>query len=155
MSLNRFSYLESWERDPAARFRRREQASDAESDEEDETHQDLPEEPSLSSSFPSVFDPQSLRHRLSFNPVAGPGWNQSAVGCADPERQSLLSYAVAPSSRDAGRDSGSIPEPNNRQRVQFKEPEWPVPESMPAFEVSRGKRIGTLSCGALSLEMNL
>lgn len=151
MSLNRFSYLEAWEHNPAGGlFRRREQAPDSESDDEDEIHQNLPEEPSLSSSFPSVLSHRSVRHRLSFNPVAGPGWNESAVESADAERQSLLGHAVAAghagrvSDHGTGRDSVCIDELHGCQRALLKEPEWTVPESRPAFEVSKGKRIGRL-----------
>ncbi|KAJ5225010.1 hypothetical protein N7468_006235 [Penicillium chermesinum] len=66
MSLPRISFLEGWERNPAALLRRGE-ASDTESD----TYQDLPETASLSSSFPSTYS------RLNFNPYAGPGWNET------------------------------------------------------------------------------
>ncbi|KAJ5621894.1 Major facilitator superfamily domain general substrate transporter [Penicillium herquei] len=79
MSLNRVSFLEGWERNPAAFLRGRE---DPPSDTDDDTFQDLPDTSSLSSSFPSTYS------RLNFNPYAGPGWNETVDDRDD--RPSLL-----------------------------------------------------------------
>ncbi|KAL2004157.1 hypothetical protein VTN02DRAFT_6254 [Thermoascus thermophilus] len=85
MSLNRVSYLESWEQRAAPLLRRLEYSTD--SDTEEDVSNDLPE--SLSSSYQSGFS-QYSRSRLNFNPYAGPGWGYSSQADTENERQSLL-----------------------------------------------------------------
>lgn len=131
MSFNRISYLESWEHSPDA-FRRQshpDQPSPAEPnsddgvDSDEDTYQDLPDA-SISSSFPSTLSYQPYTHRLSFNPVAGPGWNESTV------------EEIAPA-RDYRPD---IPEHEPRE-LALEGPELPLPETRGAFEVERRERI--------------
>jgi len=123
MSLPRISFLEGWDRYPAA----------AQSDTESE-YADLPES-SLSSSFPST-----TYSRLNFNPYAGPGWNESADDRDD--HPSLLGSLLSPT---ATRDSRVEPSPGadlgsgSHHGAGFKDP-WS--ETRPAYEVSPAKRIG-------------
>ncbi|KAK1145005.1 hypothetical protein N8T08_004720 [Aspergillus melleus] len=136
MSLNRISYLESWVQNPAS-FRRRaqEQSPGDESDDDELAYHDLPE-PSLSSSFPSTYSHHSFRHRLNFNPYAGPGWNEPSVDEANADRIS------------SRREPLNVPVPE--QEIQPERAE-PIPEAKPqdwnglettgAFEVGRTRRI--------------
>ncbi|KAJ5929818.1 hypothetical protein N7454_006768 [Penicillium verhagenii] len=125
MSLNRVSFLEGWERNPAFR---REDASDTESD----SYQDLPESPSLSSSFPSSYS------RLNFNPYAGPGWNETVD---DQDRPSLLGSLGLGLSPTTTRETPRVdPLRPASPVVTPKEPTgWS--ETVGAFEVSATKRI--------------
>ncbi|KAJ5484608.1 Major facilitator superfamily domain general substrate transporter [Penicillium expansum] len=93
MSLNRISFLEGWERNPAA-FLSHPESEDSEPD----SYQDLPEG-SVSSSFPSTYS------RLNFNPYAGPGWNESPEDPHD-DRISFLGpsfLGLSPTSTREGR----------------------------------------------------
>jgi hypothetical protein len=128
MSLNRISFLEGWERNPA--FRR-----DDTSDDESDSYQDLPETASLSSSFPSTYS------RLNFNPYAGPGWNETVDDRDD--RPSLLgSLRLSPTStRETPRVDPLRPaSPVVASKVPKDPAGWS--ETTGAFEVSPAKRIG-------------
>lgn len=107
MSLNRIPFLEEWEHNPAG------QQSD------EESYQDLPES-SLSSSFQSTYS----RH-LTFNPYAGPGWNET-----DETRPSFLSRETTQESR--------MSEPADTVLSEA------MPGTTGAFEVSPARRIGML-----------
>ena len=132
MSLNRVSFLEGWERNPAAFLRgREEQPSDTESD----TFQDLPETSSLSSSFPSTYS------RLNFNPYAGPGWNESADDRDD--RPSLLGSLGMGLSPTTTRESRvDPPRPASPAVGPPRDPAWLSTTS--AYEVSPTKRASKL-----------
>ncbi|KAJ6121322.1 Major facilitator superfamily domain general substrate transporter [Penicillium capsulatum] len=141
MSLNRISFLEGWERSPAAFLRGREEPSDSES----ESYQDLPE-PSLSSSFPSTYS------RLNFNPYAGPAWNESADDREDrPSLLGSLGLGLSPTTtRDSRVDAeqgatgpGSVHGPSSPAAAEpgpVKVPMW-LSETKGAFEVRPAKRI--------------
>ncbi|PYI20112.1 hypothetical protein BO86DRAFT_207070 [Aspergillus japonicus CBS 114.51] len=133
MSLNRVSYLESWEQNPAA-FRRQPYQDDSE---DEESYHDLPE-PSLSSSFQSNISRHSYRHRLNFNPYAGPAWGQATVDEATSEQNPPLQAASPKIStlNEVDRE-GATPE----QSVP-KLQEWTGGrETTGAFEVNHVKRI--------------
>lgn len=128
MSFHRISYLESWRHNPGV-FRGQ-QPSPTDSHEEDEeddedTYQDLPDE-SISSSFPSTFSCPPLSHRLSFNPVARPGWNESTTEDTAPARDHRPSVAAETGPRE----------------LALEGPELPLPETKGAFEIGRRKRVG-------------
>lgn len=134
MSFNRISYLESWEHTPDA-FRRQSQShssqpppplerdndDDVESDED--AYQDLPDA-STSSSFPSTLSYQPCTHRLSFNPVAGPGWNESTV-----------------EDRSFARDYRPDIFEDGQRELTLEGPELPLPKTRGAFEVEHRERI--------------
>ncbi|PYH43612.1 putative MFS transporter Fmp42 [Aspergillus saccharolyticus JOP 1030-1] len=133
MSLNRVSYLESWEQNPAA-FRRQPHQDDSE---DEESYHDLPE-PSLSSSFQSNISRHSFRHRLNFNPYAGPAWGQATVDEDTSERNPPLQVASPKigTLNEADRED-PVPAP-----LAPKLQEWTGGrETTGAFEVSRAKRI--------------
>ena len=141
MSLNRISFLEGWERNPAAFLKGG--RGEAQSDEESDTWHDLPDS-SLSSSFPSTYS------RLNFNPYAGPGWNESAVddhhGEVRPSLLGSLGLALSPTTtRDSRVDSPenerSLPDAAGAAAIPPKEPAW-LTETTGAFEVSAAKRVG-------------
>ena len=139
MSLNRISFLEGWERNPAAFLRGREEPSDS----DDEAYHDLPE-PSLSSSFPSTYS------RLNFNPYAGPAWNEGADDRDD--RPSLFGYlGLSPTTtRDSPvnerRTSSPIPGhahlcAESTTGGPSKEPGW-LSDTRGAYEVRPTRRVG-------------
>lgn len=136
MSLPRISFLEGWDRTPAAaaaflRGRTDEPQSDTESD----TYQDLPDDASIASSFPSTYS------RLNFNPYAGPGWSESAVDDRD-DRPSLLgSLGLSPTTTRAEPERGQGQTPTPPVAVLRKEPPW-LSDTRGAFEVSPARRIG-------------
>ncbi|PYH91103.1 MFS general substrate transporter [Aspergillus ellipticus CBS 707.79] len=127
MSLNRVSYLESWEQNPAA-FRRQQPPEDSD---DDEAYHDLPET-SLASSFQSN---HSFRQRLNFNPYAGPGWSQASSD--EPDRHSLL-RAASPKRPQVG---AVEPEPPQEEHITLKTQAYEGPETTGAFEVGHTKRI--------------
>lgn len=131
MSFHRISYLESWEHNPSA-FRGQ-QSPPTDSHEEDgeddeDTYQGLPDL-SVSSSFPSTFSYPPLSRRLSFNPVAGPGWNESTV-------------EDTASVRDRRPDVAAETGPSE---LALEGPEIPLPETKGAFEIGHRRRIGKLA----------
>ncbi|RAK77084.1 putative MFS transporter Fmp42 [Aspergillus fijiensis CBS 313.89] len=133
MSLNRVSYLESWEQNPAA-FRRQPYQDDSD---DEESYHDLPE-PSLSSSFQSNISRHSFRHRLNFNPYAGPAWGQATVDEATSEQNPPLQVASPKIStlNEVDRE-GATPE-QSAPKLQ----EWiGGRETTGAFEVNHVKRI--------------
>ncbi|PKY00526.1 MFS general substrate transporter [Aspergillus campestris IBT 28561] len=133
MSLPRVSYLESWVQNPTSFFQRQ-RDENIESDSEDELGQDLPDD-SLSSSFHSNFSyPVGLRHRVNFNPYAGPGWTE-AVDDGTDDRQSLLGASTP---RPVGVDGAVGQEGEQPLDLDVQEG---VLETRGAFEVSRLKRI--------------
>ncbi|KAJ5109652.1 hypothetical protein N7532_002297 [Penicillium argentinense] len=128
MSLNRISFLEGWERNPAAFLRGRAEDSGSTgpaSDEESYVDQDLPE--TLSSSFPSTYS------RLNFNPYAGPAWSERGDDGDDPSLASLSPTTTRESRAERGWTPGPVAVPARR------EPWWS--ETTGAFEVSPAKRI--------------
>ncbi|KKK20244.1 hypothetical protein ARAM_003221, partial [Aspergillus rambellii] len=136
MSLNRASYLESWEQNPAS-FRRqpyRDQSPGPDTDDEEAYH-DLPDA-SLSSSFPST---ASLpRYRLNFNPYAGPSWTQTSVD-GNEDHSSLRrisSFVSKPGQPD--QTEGGEPAP---QDAALDQQDWGPLETTGAFEVSPTTRI--------------
>ncbi|KAJ5580272.1 uncharacterized protein N7459_006257 [Penicillium hispanicum] len=148
MSLNRISFLEGWERNPAAFLRGG--RDEGPSDEESDAWQDLPES-SLSSSFPSTYS------RLNFNPYAGPGWSESAVD--DPhgdDRPSLLGslgLALSPTTtRDSRVDlletERGPPDAAGTAAITPKEPAW-LTETTGAFEVGAAKRVAQVFCAVV------
>lgn len=129
MSLNRISFLESWEQNPAA-FRRQPRPED--SDDEDRYH-DLPE-PSLSSSFQSnISSRPPFRDRLNFNPYAGPGWNETFVD--EPDRP----YRGASPRRLRADEAEPLEQSQEDDTLRPQQPAGL--ETTGAFEVSRSKRI--------------
>jgi hypothetical protein len=134
MSLPRISFLEGWERTPAAAFLRG-RTDDPQSDTESDTYQDLPDDASIASSFPSTYS------RLNFNPYAGPGWSESAVDDRD-DRPSLLgSLGLSPTTTRAEPERGQGESPTPPVAVLHKEPPW-LSDTRGAFEVSPARRIG-------------
>ncbi|CAG8186451.1 unnamed protein product [Penicillium olsonii] len=125
MSLNRISFLEGWERNPAAFLHRPDGDPDTDSDD----YQDLPDG-SVASSFPSTYS------RLNFNPYAGPGWNESPDDPHD-DRSSFLGPSFL----------GLSPTTTREPRVSSPALERPALVDAPwahttgAYEVSRAKRI--------------
>lgn len=133
MSLPRISFLEGWERTPAAFLRG--QTNEPQSDTESDTYQDLPDDASIASSFPSTYS------RLNFNPYAGPGWSESADDRDD--RPSLLgSLGLSPTTTRAEPERGlEIQSPTPPVAVLRKEPARSS-DTRGAFEVSPARRIG-------------
>ncbi|CAI7607363.1 unnamed protein product [Penicillium manginii] len=129
MSLNRISFLEGWERNPAAFLRGRvEETGSAASDEESDVDQDLPE--SLSSSFPSTYS------RLNFNPYAGPAWSERGD---DRDDRSLT--GISPTrTREAPAERGWAPGPVAVPEPKAKSRDW-LSETTGAFEISPARRI--------------
>lgn len=133
MSLPRVSYLESWVQNPASIFQRQ-RDENIESDSDDELGQDLPDD-SLSSSFHSNFNyPVASRHRVNFNPYAGPGWTEGVDDGTD-DRQSLLGASTP---RPVGIDGAVGQEGEQPLDLDVQEG---VLETRGAFEVSHLKRI--------------
>ena len=130
MSLNRVSYLESWEQNPAA-FRRQPRPEDSE---DEDGYHDLPET-SLSSSFQSNISRRSFRQRLNFNPYAGPGWSE--VSGEETDRHPLLRAASPRRSRADEVETEQPPE----SHVALKAQDYESLETTGAFEVERTKRI--------------
>ncbi|KAJ5951666.1 Major facilitator superfamily domain general substrate transporter [Penicillium vulpinum] len=138
MSLNRISFLEGWERNPAAFLNPEAEDSDPDS------YQDLPEG-SISSSFPSTYS------RLNFNPYAGPGWNESLEDPHD-DRSSFFGSSflgLSPANTHEGHAGlGSSPAQGlgSAERTVHEEsgtvartPPWT--ETTGAYEVSAARRI--------------
>ncbi|KAF7715906.1 Uncharacterized protein PECH_005757 [Penicillium ucsense] len=142
MSLPRISFLEGWERTPAAALLRG-RAEEPPSDTESDTYQDLPDDASVASSFPSTYN------RLSFNPYAGPGWNESAVDDRG-ERRSLLSNlgltSTSPPDARTGLERRQSPAPQGP--VAHKEP-VAVQDTRAAFEVSASRRIAQVALAVI------
>ncbi|KAJ5177344.1 Major facilitator superfamily domain general substrate transporter [Penicillium coprophilum] len=138
MSLNRISFLEGWERNPAA-FLTHPESEDSDPD----SYQDLPEG-SMSSSFPSTYS------RLNFNPYAGPGWNESPEDPHD-DRSSFVgpsSLGLSPTTtREAGASSGSVKGLGSVERSVHEDSGTTVAQTPPwadttgAYEVSAARRI--------------
>lgn len=140
MSLNRISFLEGWERNPAA-FLNHPESSDSDPD----SYQDLPEG-SMSSSFPSTYS------RLNFNPYAGPGWNETPEDPHDNQSSffgpSFL--ALSPTTTREGRaGSGSAQGLGSAEGTVHEDPgtavaRTPWADTTGAYEVSAARRIGRL-----------
>ncbi|KAL2812156.1 major facilitator superfamily domain-containing protein [Aspergillus granulosus] len=141
MSLPRVSYLESWEPSLASlrRPQDREQSVGHESDGENDSYQDLPDS-SISSSFPSAADLPSLRHRLSFNPYAGPGWTQPAVDGGDDDRNPL-SRVSSLVSKQGQANYAAVAEQQPLQQAVLDQEAWGPVETTGAFEVGTIKRV--------------
>lgn len=155
MSLNRVSYLESWEQHPPPFVRSTGGGAEGTegsiiSDEHGRLapgSPDLLAQPFLSSSLPSRSIPRTVRHKLSFNPVIGRGWREPSVTFdTEEDRRSLLQWTQR---------FGELPEAAPEHTVDeeeiayappeivFKDPLWGVAETTPAYEVGKLKRIGT------------
>lgn len=131
MSLNRISFLEGWERNPAAflRGRAEEESGSTGTDEESDLEQDLPE--SLSSSFPSTYS------RLNFNPYAGPAWNERGD-----DRDDRSFTGLSPTTtRESRAERGWEPGPVTVSEPKAKSRDW-LSETTGAFEVSPAQRVG-------------
>ncbi|CAI7596604.1 unnamed protein product [Penicillium glandicola] len=137
MSLNRISFLEGWERNPAA-FLNHPESEDSDSD----SYQDLPEG-SVSSSFPSTYS------RLNFNPYAGPGWNESSEDPHDDRSSffgpSFLGLSPTPT-REGRAGSGSVQGLGSVERTVHDDSrigaqKAPWADTTGAYEVSAAKRI--------------
>ncbi|KAK9857485.1 Sucrose/H+ symporter [Penicillium brevicompactum] len=125
MSLNRISFLEGWERNPAAFLNRPDSGTDSEPDD----YQDVPDG-SVASSFPSTYS------RLNFNPYAGPGWNENPDDPHD-DRASFLGpsfLGLSPTTTREGRAGSPAPE-----RPVLVDSPWA--HTTGAYEVSAAKRI--------------
>ncbi|KAJ5355642.1 Major facilitator superfamily domain general substrate transporter [Penicillium concentricum] len=136
MSLNRISFLEGWERNPAA-FLGHPESEDSDPD----SYQDLPEG-SVSSSFPSTYS------RLNFNPYAGPGWNESPEDPHDDRSSFFGSFlGLSPTTTREGRaGSGSAQGLGSSERIVHEDsgtvsrtPPWA--DTTGAYEVSAARRI--------------
>ncbi|KXG51816.1 Major facilitator superfamily domain, general substrate transporter [Penicillium griseofulvum] len=132
MSLNRISFLEGWERNPAALL------NHPESDSDPDSYQDLPEG-SVSSSFPSTYS------RLNFNPYAGPGWNENPEDPHD-DRSSFFGPSFLGLSPTTTRErSGSISAQGGSEgTVQDSGTavaRTPWADTTGAYEVSAARRI--------------
>ncbi|KAH8690047.1 putative MFS transporter Fmp42 [Talaromyces proteolyticus] len=161
MSLSRVSYLESWEHQPPPFIRYRggggadSGAEDNDNDEASpslnvpnahyESEGDDDQAALFSSSFPSTVPARSIRHKLTFNPVAGRGWTHSSVvslGGGDEETRSLLGSGIGSVTNFS--ELGASVRATDDQAVQeigFKDPNWNLAETIPAFEVSKAKRV--------------
>lgn len=143
MSLGRVSYLESWEHHPPPFIRRPSFGDGAASGDEESINRhsrtQSPDPHFFPSSLPSSFPSRAVRHRLSFNPVAGRGWAHSFATEPDEEQRPLFRSDVSPdlTIRDAG------PARLAEEDV-FQDPKWDTAETTPAFEVNSGKRIRRL-----------
>jgi hypothetical protein len=145
MSLPRVSYLESWEQHPPPLVRqapqRDHESTMALDGGEPEAPQILDPATVLSSSFPSTFGHRTVRHRLSFNPYAGPAWGHSSAVASEDDRRSLLrsdiddARDVPTSIRDLGADT-------IRPEYVFPDPSWDIAPTTGAYEISKGRRIG-------------
>lgn len=71
------SYFQTWENNLAAARHRYQSLYENESEDDDETYQDLPESSSSSASFVSRFSQNSAGRRLNFYPYAGPGGDEA------------------------------------------------------------------------------
>ncbi|KAL1964556.1 hypothetical protein VTN77DRAFT_6853 [Rasamsonia byssochlamydoides] len=145
MSLNRVSYLESWEQHQLPFIRQRSAASAASYDgESGDVHvHDASEAAILSSSFPSSSRHRAVSHKLSFNPYAGRGWahsSASAAAEADEERRSLLRSENG-EANGSDRLTARGGEDAFPTELVFEDPNWNLAETRAAYEVSRGKRI--------------
>lgn len=137
MSLNRISFLEGWECNPAAFLSRPDESENSDSD----SYQDLPEG-SVSSSFPSTYS------RLNFNPYAGPGWNESPDDPSPFLGPSILGLSPT-TTREGHVDSVSAQALASAERTVHEDSEtdprnqlWA--DTTGAYEVSTAKRIGML-----------
>ncbi|KAJ5927603.1 hypothetical protein N7516_009376 [Penicillium verrucosum] len=137
MSLNRISFLEGWERNPAAFFSHPESE-----DSEPDSYQDLPEG-SISSSFPSTYS------RLNFNPYAGPGWNENPEDPHDNQSSFFGSsfLGLSPTTtREGGPGSGPAQGLGSAERTVHEDPgtavaRTPWADTTGAYEVSAARRI--------------
>ncbi|KAJ9491836.1 hypothetical protein VN97_g1381 [Penicillium thymicola] len=137
MSLNRISFLEGWERNPAA-FLSHPESEDSDPD----SYQDLPEG-SISSSFLSTYS------RLNFNPYAGPGWNENPEDPHDNQSSFFGSsfLGLSPTTtREGGPGSGPAQGLGSAERTVHENPgtavaRTPWADTTGAYEVSAGRRI--------------
>ncbi|EEA26704.1 hypothetical protein TMatcc_005012 [Talaromyces marneffei ATCC 18224] len=145
MSLGRVSYLESWEHQPPPFIRRPSFGDGAASGDEESINRhsrtQSPDPHFFPSSLPSSFPSRAVRHRLSFNPVAGRGWAHSSATEPDEEQRPLFKSDISPdlTIRDAG--PARLAEEGIAAEDVFQDPKWDIAETIPAFEVNSGKRI--------------
>lgn len=150
MSLSRISYLESWEHQPPPFIRQHRDSNDFgsgdDNDDDHSTHDghgpdDISEAALISSSFPSTFPGRAIRHKLNFNPYAGRGWAHSSAA-ADEETRSLLRSDIGSVTNLSELASvRATDDPQVVAEVAFKDPNWNLAETTPAFEVSQTKRV--------------
>ena len=141
MSLNRVTSLEAWEHHEAFLRLRRGQ-SDETIGPPDQGDDDSPRSQSLSAS-PSGLPRHSLAERLSFNPAAGPSWSQRNAdgewGLLEEESASLPGDGTD----DDDESVSALARPIPRPETAFHESGPGLGgQSMGAFEVGKGKRIG-------------
>jgi hypothetical protein len=165
MSLSRVSYLESWEHQPPPFIRQHRDSNDFGSGDDNDNddnnndndsahpHDDISEAALLSSSFPSTFPGRAIRHKLNFNPYAGRGWAHSSAA-ADEETRSLLRSDIGSVTNLSelasvrGTDDPQVAAAAAAE-VAFKDPNWNLAETTPAFEVGHGKRVAQVVVAVL------
>ncbi|OXV11285.1 hypothetical protein Egran_00954 [Elaphomyces granulatus] len=154
MSLPRVSYLESWEQHPPplvcqSSQRDHESTIALDAGESPGTPQILDPTTLLSSSFPSTFGHRTIRHKLSFNPYAGPAWGHSSAVASEEDRRSLLRSDTTDDVRDVPtivRDFGSDPV---RPEYVFSDSGWDVAPTTGAYEISKGRRIAQVTAAVI------
>jgi hypothetical protein len=143
MALNRVTSLEECEHRESMFSRPRQGESDETASLDDAQASRNPK-PDRSSS-PSRATQHSLGPRLSFNPAAGPSWNQREIdgewSYLQEERVSLSADGSEGDDESVYVVGGPIPRPD----TAFQEPAAGFGQATGAFEVSKGKRIGELS----------
>lgn len=141
MSLPRISFLEGWERMPAAALLRG-RADEPQSDTESDTYQDLPDDASIASSFPSTYS------RLNFNPYAGPGWNESTIDDRDERRSLLGNFGFSSTGPPVARAESHRRQSSVLSGTESQKEPVAYPDTRGAFEVSPARRIGTCARGS-------
>ncbi|KAI2791974.1 Protein FMP42 [Penicillium oxalicum] len=138
MSLPRISFLEGWERMPAAALLRG-RADEPQSDTESDTYQDLPDDASIASSFPSTYS------RLNFNPYAGPGWNESTIDDRDERRSLLGNFGFSSTGPPVARAESHRRQSSVLSGTESQKEPVAYPDTRGAFEVSPARRIAQVS----------
>ena len=95
----------------------------------------------LSSSFPSTFGHRTVRHRLSFNPYAGPAWGHSSAVASEDDRRSLLRSDID-DARDVPTNVRDLGADTIRPEYVFPDSSWDIAPTTGAYEISKGRRIG-------------
>jgi hypothetical protein len=153
MSLGRVSYLESWEHHPPPFIRRPSFGDGAASGDEESINRhsrtQSPDPHFFPSSLPSSFPSRAVRHKLSFNPVAGRGWAHSFANELDEEQRPLFRSDVSPDLTIRDAVPARLAEEGIAAEHVFQDPKWDTAETTPAFVVNSGKRIRRLYILAL------
>jgi hypothetical protein len=101
----------------------------------------------LSSSFPSTFGHRTVRHRLSFNPYAGPAWGHSSAVASEDDRRSLLRSDID-DARDVPTNVRDLGADTIRPEYVFPDSSWDIAPTTGAYEISKGRRIAQV-CAAV------